>query len=78
MLGEKSHSGRSALFLRREVGTVLTTSSQLSASHFKRYGGSDKYGPVYRSIDDLPACFCMGCYLCLEQIFPVATPVATL
>ena len=41
---------------------VLTTSSQLSASHFKRYRGSDKCGAVFRSIGDLPACFCMGRY----------------
>ena len=78
MLGEKSLPGRSSLFLRREVWTVLTTSSQLSASHFKRYWGSDKSGAVFRSIDDLPACFCMGRYLCLEPILPVATPVAGL
>ena len=37
MLGEKSRTWRSSLFLRGEVRTVLTTSSQLSASHFKRY-----------------------------------------
>ena len=36
MLGEKSLTCRSFLFLRREVRTVLTTPSQLSASHFKR------------------------------------------
>ena len=78
MLGEKSLTGRSSLFLRREVWTVLTTSSQLSASHFKRYWGSDKSGAVFRSIDNLPACFCMGRYLCLEPILPVATPVAGL
>ena len=78
MLGEKSLTGRSSLFLRREVWTVLKTSSQLSASHFKRYWGSDKSGAVFRSIDDLPACFCMGRYLCLEPILPVATPVAGL
>ena len=58
MLREKSLTGRSSLFLRGEVGTVLTT-SQLSASHFKRYQGSDKCGAVFRSIDDLLACFCM-------------------
>ena len=57
---------------------VLTNPSQLSASHFKRYWGSDKCGAVFRSIDDLPACFCMGRYLCLEPILPVATPVAGL
>ena len=68
MLGEKSLTWRSSLFLRREVRTVLTTSSQLSASHFKRYWGSDKCRAVFRSIDDLPACFCMGRYLCLEPI----------
>ena len=47
MLGEKSLTGQSSLFLRREVWTVLTTSSQLSASHFKRYWGSDKSGPFF-------------------------------
>ena len=78
MLGEKSLTWRSSLFLPREVRTVLTTPSQLSASHFKRYWGSDKCGAVFRSIDDLPACFCMGRYLCLEPILPVATPVAGL
>ena len=34
MLGEKSLTWRSSLFLRREVRTIVTTSSQLSASHF--------------------------------------------
>ena len=78
MLGEKSLTWRSSLFLPREVRTVFTTPSQLSASHFKRYWGSDKCGAVFQSIDDLPACFCMGRYLCLEPILPVATPVAGL
>ena len=78
MLGEKSLTWRSSLFLRREVRTVLTTPSLLSASHFKTWWGSDKRGTVFRSIDDLPACFCMGRYLCLEPILPVATPVAGL
>ena len=71
MLGEKSLAGRSSLFL-------LTTSSQLSVSHFKRYWRSDKSGAVFRSIDDLPACLCMGLYLCFEPILPVATPVVGL
>ena len=78
MLGEKSLTWRSALFLRGEVRTVFTTTSQLSASHFKRFWGSDKCGAVFRSIDDLPACFCVGRYLCLEPILPVATLVAGL
>ena len=78
MLGEKSLTWRSSLFLRGEVRTVFTTTSQLSASHFKRFWGSDKCGAVFQSIDDLPACFCMGRYLCLEPILPVATPVAGL
>ena len=62
MLGETSVTGRNSLFLLGEIGTVLTTSSWLSASHFKRSRGSDKCGAVFRSIDDLPACFCMGRY----------------
>ena len=74
LLGEKSLTWRSSLFLRGEVRRVFATTSQLSASHFKRFWGSDKCGAVFRSIDDLPACFCMGCYLCLEPILPVATP----
>ena len=78
MLGEKSLTWRSSLFLRREVRTVLTTPSLLSAAHFKRWWGSDKCGAVFRSIDALPACFCMGRYLCLEPILPVAMPVAGL
>ena len=78
MLGEKSLTGRSSLFLLGKIGTVLTTPSRLSASHFKRSRGSDKCRAVFRSIDDLPACFCMGRYLCLELILPVATPVAGL
>ena len=78
MLGEKSLTGWSSLFLPGEVGTVLTTPSQLSASHFKRSWGSSKRWAVFRSIDDLPACFCMGRYLCLEPILPVATSVAAL
>ena len=78
MLGEKSLTWRSSLFLRGKVRTVLATPSLLSASHFKIYWGSDKCGAVFRSIDDLPACFCMGRYLCLEPNLPVATPVAGL
>ena len=78
MLGEKSLTGRSSLFLFGEIGTVLTTPSRLSASHFKRSRGSDKCRAVFRSIDDLPACFCMGPDLCLEPFLPVATPVAGL
>ena len=78
MLGEKSLTWRSSLFLRREVRMVLTTPSQLSASHFKRYWGSDKCGVVFRSIDGLPASFCVWRSLCLEPILPVATPVAGL
>ena len=78
MLGEKSLTWRSSLFLRREVRTVLATPSLLSASHFKRYWGSDKCGAVFPPIDDLPPCFCMGRYLCLEPNLPVATPVAGL
>ena len=68
MLGEKSLTWRSSLFLRRGVRTVWTAPSLLRASHFKRYWGSDKCG-VFQSIDDLPACFCMGRYLWLEPIF---------
>ena len=60
MPGEKSLAGRSSLFLRREVRTVLAAPSLPSASHFKRYWGSDKCRAVFRSIDDLPACFCIG------------------
>ena len=81
MLEGKSLTGRSSLFLRAEVWKVLTAYSQLSASHVKRYWGSDKCGAVFRSIDRLPACrFCMGRCLCLEPILPsaVATPVAAL
>ena len=78
MLGEKSLTCRSSLVLRREVRTVLTTPSLFSASHLKRHWGSDKCGAVFRSIDDLPACFCMGRNLCLEPILPVAMPVAGL
>ena len=78
MLGEKSLPGRSSLFLRREVRMVLATPSLSSASHFQRSRGSDKCEAVFRSIDDLPACFCRGRYLCLEPILPVATPVAGL
>ena len=72
MLGEKSLAGRSSLFLHREARTVLATPSLPGASHFKKYWGSDKCGAVFRSIDDLPACFCMGRYLCLEPNLPVA------
>ena len=78
ILGEKSLTWRSSLFLRREVRTVLATPSLLSVSHFKRYWGSDKCGVVFRSIDDLPSCFCMRHYLCLELILSVVTPVAGL
>ena len=72
MLGGKSLPGRSSLFLLGEIGTVLTAPSRLSASHFKRSRRSDKCGAVFRSIDDLPACFCVERYLCLEPILPVA------
>ena len=78
MLGEKSFAVRSSLFFRREIWTALTTLSQLCASHIKRFRRSDKWGAVFRSIDDFPAWFCMGRCLCLEPILPVATPVATL
>ena len=78
MLGEKSLAVRSSLFFRGEVWKVLTTLSQLCASHIKRFRRSDKWGAVFRSIDDFPACFCMGRCLCLEPILPVATPVAAL
>ena len=78
MLGEKSFAVRSSLFFRREVWTALTTLSQLCASHIKRFRRSDKWGAVFRSIDDFPAWFCMGRCLCLEPILPVATPVAAL
>ena len=44
----------------------------------KDIGDRDMCGAVFRSIDDLPACFCMGCYLCLEPILLVATLVAAL
>ena len=57
---------------------VLTTLSQLNASHFKRCRGSDKCGAVSWLIDRLPACFCMGRCLCSEPILPVATPIAAL
>ena len=72
MLGEKSLARRSFLFLRREIQTVFATPSLPSASHFKSYWGSDKCRAVFRLMDDLPACFCMGHYLCLEPILPVA------
>ena len=72
ILGEKSLTGRSSLFLLGKIGTVLTTPSRLSASRFKRSRGSDKCRAVFRSIDNLPACFCMGRYLCSEPILPVA------
>ena len=78
MLGEKSLGGRRSLFLREKVGTVLTTPSKLSESHFNRSRWSDKCGAVFRTIDDLPACFCMERCLCLEPILPVDTPVAGL
>ena len=78
MPGEKSLARWSSLFLRREVRTVLTSPSLLSASHFKRYWESDKCGAVFPLTDDLPACFCMGRYLCLEPILPVATAAAGL
>ena len=72
MPGDKSLAGGSSLFFRREVWKVLTTLSQLSASHIKRFWGSDKCGAALRLIDDFPACFCMGRCLCLEPILPVA------
>ena len=78
MLGETPLTGRSFLFLRWEVRKVLTILSQLSASLVKRYRGSDKCEAVFRSIDRLPACFCIGRCLCLEPILPVAAPVTAL
>ena len=47
MLGEKSLTGRSSLFLRGEVGTVLTTPPQLRASHFKDIGYRTSAGPFF-------------------------------
>ena len=72
MVGEKSLTGRSSLFLRREVWKVLTTFSQRSMSHFNRHSRLDKCGAIIRSIDRLQACFCMGRYLCLDPYLPVA------
>ena len=63
MLGEKSLAGWSSLFLHREVWTVLASLPQLSASHFKRYRGSDKCGAVFRSIDGLQHAFVWGSIL---------------
>ena len=62
MPGGKSLTGRSSLFLRREVWKVLTTLSQLSASHIKRYRGSDKCEAVFQSIDwtNFAGCY-VGC-----------------
>ena len=60
MLGEKSLAGRRSLFFRREVWKVLTTLSQLSSSHIKRFRGSDKCGAVFRSIDDSQHAFAWG------------------
>ena len=76
MLGGKSLTRRSSLFFRGKIRMVFTAISLLNASHLKRLWGTDKCGAVFRSFDDLPACFCMG--LCLEPILPVATPVAGL
>ena len=54
-----SHFGK--LFTHLQRGPEgLTPFSQLSASDFKRCWGSDKCGAVFRSINDLPACFCKG------------------
>ena len=39
---------------------MLTTPSLLSASHFKRYRGSEKSMAAFRSIDDLPAMLLYG------------------
>ena len=51
MLGEKSLTGQSSFFFPSWRGrNGLTTSSQLSASHFKRYRGLDKCGAVF-SVD---------------------------
>ena len=47
MLGEKSLTWRSSLFLLREVRTVLATPSLLSASHFKRYWDWTSSGPFF-------------------------------
>ena len=45
----------------------------------KDSGDRTSAGPLFgRSTIDLPACFCMGRYLCLEPILPVATAVAGL
>ena len=70
MLGEKSLTGRSSLFLPREIGTVLTTPWRLNASQFKRSRDRTSAGS--------PSMLLNGRYLCLEPILPVATPVAGL
>ena len=74
MLAEKSLTGRSSLFLRGEVGTVLTTPSQLSASRFKRLRGSDMRGAIFWSIVRSPSMLLYGTLseVCSEPILPVA------
>ena len=73
MLREKSLARRGALFIRRDVWKVSTALSQLSATNFKRYRGSDKCEAVFWSIDRLPACFYVERYLCWKPNLPVAT-----
>ena len=76
MLREKITRRVEALYssnVSRDVWKVLTALSQLGGSHFNRYWGSDKCEAVFRSINRLPACFCMGRSLSWEPNLPVAT-----
>ena len=53
---------------RMVVHPGRSLSAPFSSSHIRRFRESDKCGVVFRSIDDFPACFCMGCCICLEPI----------
>ena len=79
MLGEKSLTWQSFFFSFVERSARFWQLFHSLVRHISKDSGDrTSAGPFFRSIDDLPACFCMGRYLCLEPILPVATQAAGL
>ena len=75
-----------AVFLRRRKvrvhssiqTTVLQGGQPVSSTILMYTAKRGRISAVFRSIDGLAACFCIGRNLCSEPSLPVATPVAAL
>ena len=78
MLGERFLTGRSSLFLRGEIWTVLTTPLQLSASHFQKISGIGQEWGRFLVNRRAPSMLLYGTLSSVRTKFPVATPVAVL